>query len=169
MAESKVTKVLFVCLGNICRSPAAQAVFEEMAKRQHLAEAFHVDSAGLLDYHEGELPDPRMRRVASKRGYCLSHRSRPVTVEDLQGYDYVIAMDGEILQALQAFAREKGLTNYLRRIYLFLDFAGPTHAGQDVPDPYWSEEKGFEEVLDLIEIGCRQMLKRLAEDGRTAT
>lgn len=166
MAETKITKILFVCLGNICRSPAAHAVFEDMAKRCSSAEAFYVDSAGLLDYHEGELPDPRMRRVASKHGYCLTHRSRPVTIEDMKSFDYIVAMDRAILEALQTFAREKGVENSLRRIHLFLDFAGPTYAGQDVPDPYWSDEKGFEEVLALIELGCRGMLQALSKDER---
>lgn len=169
MVETKDTKILFVCLGNICRSPAAQAVFEEMAKRCGSAETFHVDSAGLLDYHEGEFPDPRMRKVAREHGYCLTHRSRPITIEDMRNFDYIVAMDREILQALRTIAREKGVENSLRRIYLFLDFAGPTYAGQDVPDPYWSDEKGFEKVLALIEVGCRAMLQTLSKDDKIAS
>jgi protein-tyrosine phosphatase len=161
LRENGRTKILFVCLGNICRSPAAHAIFEALAKREGASDRIYVDSAGILDYHEGELPDRRMQKAAAKRGYQLDHRSRPVTTKDFHDFDLIIAMDREVQQSLQSIARERGLAHAISRIHLFLDFAGEEYQGKDVPDPYWSDDKGFEQVLDLVELGCKALLSKL--------
>ncbi len=156
-------RILFVCLGNICRSPAAHAVLEKLLKDSRCQQAVTVDSAGLLDYHEGELPDKRMQRVAQKRGYELSHRARQIRAKDFQDFDLIIAMDREVLESVQRLAASSKLDASRAKISLFLDF-WEDKKGQDVPDPYWSGEEGFDHVLDLIEGGCRAILNKLVNN-----
>lgn len=164
MSKSTKVRILFVCLGNICRSPAAHGVFEHMLRQRGLTQQFTVDSAGLLDYHEGELPDPRMRAAAEKRGYRLHHRARPVVAEDFEAFDRIIAMDREVLSSLHRLARKWANNGHDHaKISLFLDAVEGDLQGADVPDPYWSDAQGFEKVLDLIELGCRSLLEELVE------
>lgn len=149
-------RILFICLGNICRSVAAEEVFRTKAAAAGLAAEYEVDSAGLIDYHEGELADARMRSHARRRGYELTHRSRPVTPEDFGRFDLVVAMDDDNVRRLSrlapdgaARARIVRMTDYLRR--LEADF---------VPDPYYGGPEDFEHVLDLLEDASDGLLEQ---------
>lgn len=149
-----MVNVLFVCLGNICRSPAAEAVFRSLVEREGLADRIACDSAGTGSWHVGKAPDARMRAAAKRRGYDLdSLRGRQVTVRDFERFDYVLGMDGENLANLSILC-PKGCEARLGRL---LDFA-PEVGRRDVPDPYYGGADGFERVLDLVEAGARGLL-----------
>jgi protein-tyrosine phosphatase len=157
-------KILFVCLGNICRSPTAEAVFRAVAAREAPELAVEVDSAGTAGYHIGEPPDIRMRKAASRRGYDMSpFRARIVEPRDFERFDLILAMDRENLTTLQnrapAYSRE--------RVRLFLEFA-PDATVTEVPDPYYGGPNGFEEVLDLVEAATRGLLQHLRQRSRAA-
>lgn len=152
-----MVKVLFVCMGNICRSPTAQGVFESLVQREGLAQQVAIDSAGTHAYHVGEPPDARAQQAAKRRGVDLStQRARKVREEDFFEYDYVLAMDRDNYAAL----REICHPDYEERLRLFLEFA--PHLGEkDVPDPYYGGAQGFERVLDLIEAASAGLLAEL--------
>lgn len=157
-------KILFVCLGNICRSPTAEGVLRTLAAREAPELSLEVDSAGTAGYHIGEPPDPRMRHAAARRGYDLSGlRARVVEPRDFECFDLILAMDQDNLQVLKrrAPAQAHG------RLRLFLDFA-PESATAEVPDPYYGGAKGFEEVLDLVESATRGLLAYLRAQLRAA-
>ncbi len=139
-------RVLFVCLGNICRSPSAEAVFNGYLKNNDI-DGFEVDSAGISDWHRGEPADQRMQIHAKKRGYELTSVSRPVVPEDFDKFDYIIAMDRENLRDLKQLAPRAG---HLKKIYLMTDFS-KNYDYNGVPDPYYGGDEGFELVLDLLE------------------
>jgi protein-tyrosine phosphatase len=150
-------KILFVCLGNICRSPTAEAVLRGIAAREAPELAVTVDSAGTANYHPGSPPDRRSQAAARKRAYDLSGlRARQVRAEDFVDFDLILAMDRSNLQELLRLeppaARGK--------IQLFLDHA-PEQPTREVPDPYYGGSHGFEDVLDLIEAASRGLLRRL--------
>ncbi len=152
------TGVLFVCLGNICRSPTAEAVFRrKLAELPQLEALLKVDSAGTAAYHVGNPPDRRSTAVAARRGYDLSSlRARAVTPDDFDQYDYVLAMDQQNLFNLQAVCPSR----FDGHLSLFLDFAGKGNA--EVPDPYYtSGDSGFEEVLDLVEAASDGLIAHL--------
>lgn len=152
------TGILFVCLGNICRSPTAEGVFRrKLAEKPQLKALLEVDSAGTAAYHVGEPPDRRSAAVAARRGYDLSVlRARAVMAEDFEKYDYVLAMDQQNLFNLQAVCPPQ----FNGHLSLFLDFAGKQ--GAEVPDPYYtSGDRGFEEVLDLVEAASDGLLAHL--------
>jgi len=150
------TSVLFVCMGNICRSPAAEAVFRYHVQESGYASLFHVDSAGTIGYHTGSPPDSRMRQAAGRRGYRLDSVARQVTPADLEIFDLVIAMDHDNLAALRALAPEAGDSVRLLGSFLIPE-AGPADI-PPVPDPYYGGKEGFEKVLDMIESACPAML-----------
>lgn len=147
-------KILFVCMGNICRSPAAEEIFRQKAAESGLGDFYEVDSAGTYSGHAGELPDPRMREAAARRGYRLSHRARPVLDEDFGRFDMLIAMDDLNCDSLErlAFTLEDKV-----KIYRMADF-GPRTGFDHVPDPYHEGRDGFELVLDLLENACSGLL-----------
>ena len=150
------TKVLFVCMGNICRSPTAEGVARALAERAGLADRFEFDSAGTHDYHIGKAPDRRSQQAAAMRGYDLSTlRARQVSVADFQRFDLVLAMDDDNL----ALLRRACPPELRHRLGLFLDYA-PELGRREVPDPYYGGENGFQEVLDLIEAAARGLLAR---------
>jgi protein-tyrosine phosphatase len=156
------TAVLFVCTGNICRSPTAHGIFEALVEREGLAHLFEVESAGTTAYHVGEAPDPRSQKHAKKRGYDLSHiRARQVQPSDFEDFDYVLAMDGGHLSALLRQAPDSRRAE----VGLFLDHH-PRPPTRDVPDPYYGGSGGFEEVLDLVEGGAEGFLEHLRKVGR---
>lgn len=153
-----MTRVLFVCMGNICRSPTAEAVVREFARRE-AGLALEVDSAGTHGYHTGDAPDERSIVAARRRGFDLATlRARVVEAADFERFDLVLAMDDAVLQRL----RELAPPRHAERVRLFLDFA-PGLGRRDVPDPYYGSAAGFEEVLDLVEEGARGLLAVLAK------
>jgi protein-tyrosine phosphatase len=147
-------KVLFVCLGNICRSPTAEGVFRYLVKEAGMDKYIHIDSAGTANWHTGRAPDPRTISAAKKRNVDLSVlRARAVTAEDFEEFDYILAMDDANLNDLK---NTKPVT-YQGHLSLFLDFA--THKNhRHVPDPYHGGAEGFELVLDLIEDAAAGLL-----------
>lgn len=152
-----VTKVLFVCLGNICRSPTAHGVLAQKVAQRGLSKRIQVDSAGTSDWHIGSLPDKRTRQVALQRGYDLSdQRGRQVIREDFAVFDYILAMDKQNLNHLQRLA-PAGFSGHLG---LFLDFL-PQQPLREIPDPYHGGPEGFIQVLDLVEAGCDALIEKL--------
>ena len=159
-SEPKVLNVLFVCLGNICRSPTAEAVFADRVNAAGLGKRFRIDSAGTLSAHAGEMADARMRKHAHARGYDLQSRSRKVTDEDFINFDTIIAMDLQNMQDLKDRAPDQVAS---RKISLFLDAAPHLHV-REVPDPYYGGSAGFENVLDLIEAASDALLQKLTDE-----
>jgi len=157
-------RILFVCLGNICRSPTAEVVFRAVASREAPDIVLEVDSAGTAGYHAGEQPDRRTRQAAARRGYDLSAlRARVVEPRDFEYFDLILAMDRENLRALQRRAPEQAR----ERLRLFLEFA-PDAGISEVPDPYYGGPNGFEDVLDLIEAASRGLIEHLRRQSRAA-
>lgn len=152
-------RVLFVCLGNICRSPAAEGIFRSMVEEKGMAKRFEIDSAGLYGGHAGELPDRRMRVHAFQRGYNLTHHSRPVKMSDFEDFDLIVAMDDSNFQRLCNFAPT---LEDERKVVRMIDFVKGFPQYDCVPDPYYEGSEGFELVLDLLEDGCRNMLDNMA-------
>ncbi|MCI5875539.1 MAG: low molecular weight protein-tyrosine-phosphatase [Prevotella sp.] len=148
--------MLFVCLGNICRSPAAQAVMEQMAERAGLADQITVDSAGVGDWHVGQLPDARMRRHGARRGYAVDHRARRFVPADFDRFDYIIVMDEGNYRAISAQARDDADRAKIVRMSSYLPADGRYDS---VPDPYYGDGSDFELALDLIESACGRMLQ----------
>lgn len=155
MNSSKTVKVLFVCLGNICRSPTAEGVFTKLVRDEGLAERIDIDSAGTAAWHVGKAPDGRAQEAARRRGVELGHlRGRQVTRGDFEYFDYVLAMDGENYANLAALAP----SGEVHKLSKFLAFA-PRRVEQDVPDPYYGGDSGFDHVLDLVEDAARGLLE----------
>ena len=149
--------ILFVCLGNICRSCTSEEIFRTLARRAGLDSRYEVDSAGIIDYHEGELPDARMRQTALRHGYRLTHRSRPIRPADFERFDLIIGMDDRNCDKLRRLApTEEGkqkvaaMASYLRH---------HPEAGF-IPDPYYGTEADFELVVELLEDACEGLLEK---------
>jgi protein-tyrosine phosphatase len=158
-ADGRKTKVLFVCLGNICRSPTAEGVFRQLVKEADLADRIEVDSAGTGDYHIGERPDPRACWAASRRGYDLTPlRARQVGRHDFYEFDYVLAMDEQNMRALQQLAPPE----HAHKLKMFTDFCSSGDCG--IPDPYAGGPQSFEDVLDLVEDSAQGLLRRLRSE-----
>lgn len=153
-------KVLFVCLGNICRSPTAQGVFQSRVDQAGLKEHFFVDSAGTAGWHEGKAPDPRTQKHALSRSYDLSRiQGRQVVFSDFEAFDHIIAMDKANLENLQAMCPEE----FQHKLKLFLDFSDCPES--EVPDPYFGGTAGFSHVLDLAESASEGLLNALTEEA----
>ncbi len=154
-------KILFVCLGNICRSPSAEAVMNAKIQEHGLQDKYVVDSAGIAAYHEGEQADHRMRQHAARRNYKLTSISRPVNSDnDFEEFDYIIGMDDQNLSDLESMttydiAKSKisKMTDYCERF-----------VHDSVPDPYYGGATGFELVLDLLEDACEGLIKKLENE-----
>jgi protein-tyrosine phosphatase len=158
MANNKI-RILFVCMGNICRSPTAEAVFRHYVEQEGCAEQILIDSAGTHDYHIGDAPDARTQRVAKQRGYDMSKlRGRQVEAGDFKRFDYVLAMDEANLAILQRL-RPGDAHSHLG---LFLEFA-QCHAEREVPDPYYGGTDGFERVLDMVEDAAAGLLQHIRQ------
>jgi protein-tyrosine phosphatase len=163
MIEDGKYSVLFVCLGNICRSPAAQAVMQHMVDERGLNDRFYIDSAGTGGWHIGDLPDKRMRVHARPRGYELTHRARKVQPGDFEDFDLIVGMDANNVDDLRYLAatieqqdKVVMMGDYIRRF--------PHH--DYVPDPYYEGSEGFELVLDLLEDACDNLLDRILEQNK---
>jgi protein-tyrosine phosphatase len=154
-------RLLFVCSGNICRSPLAEAVFRHLAEERGLGSRFELDSAGMHGYHEGERADPRARRVGRRHGVEVTSIAREIEDSDLDRFDLVVAMDRGHLRQLTAMAgpARRG------KLVLMRDFEGGS-TGRDVPDPYYSDESAFEEVYAILDAACRGLLEQLERDAR---
>jgi len=154
----KKIKVLFCCMGNICRSPTAHGVFDLLVSEENLSHLIEVDSAGTHAYHVGNSPDPRSQDTALNRGVDLSHlRARQAVPEDFERFEYVIAMDQENYDNLSFIAPAGGHS----RLFLMMDFA--RGFSRNVPDPYYGGDRGFEKVFDMIEKACKGLLKDIQE------
>ena len=158
MNNNNITNILFVCLGNICRSAAANGIMESIISREALDSSIKVDSAGTYGGHRGELPDARMRSAAAARGYNLTHRSRRITEEDFYKFDYIIVMDDMNYESVSRLAPER---KYLDKVYRFVEFCTSHPQWSYVPDPYYEGREGFELVLDLLEDGCEGVLQHI--------
>jgi protein-tyrosine phosphatase len=156
------TRVLFVCLGNICRSPTAEVVFRAAAAKAGLASRVEIDSAGTGDWHVGDAPDPRAIVHAARRGYDLRPlRARQFSIVDFGRFDWILAMDRSVLDELEAACPSA----FAGHLGLFLDVA-PEIGERDVPDPYARGPEGFERVLDLVESASDALARRIAASPR---
>ncbi len=160
----KKISVVFVCMGNICRSPTAEVVFRQYVERAGLENQIVIDSAGTHDYHIGALPDSRTQRAAQQRGFDMTDlRGRQVQAEDFSRFDYVLAMDKANLSILNQLMPQGSTT----QAQLFLEFAHH-HVEREVPDPYYGGEDGFERVLDMVEDAAAGLLQYIRETHRLA-
>ena len=149
-------RVLFVCLGNICRSPTAEGVFRKVVQSQELDAFFHIDSAGTANWHEGNTPDSRAQQAAKRRGFDISSlRGRQIGDQDFDQFDYVIGMDHSNREDLLAIAGP----SRQHKVHLLLSFSGQTDA--EVPDPYYGGEQGFNQVIDQIEQASIDLLSEI--------
>jgi protein-tyrosine phosphatase len=155
--DSNQTSLLFVCLGNICRSPLAEGIFLQLVQEAGLADRFEIDSAGTGAWHVGERPDARAAMVASRHGVELDSRARQITNEDLARFDYVIAMDRENLLNIERLADS---SDSEAEIHLLRDYDEGAE-GDDVPDPYYGGASGFETVYEMVHRSCQNLLDRL--------
>lgn len=157
-------RVLFVCMGNICRSPTAEGVFKHFIRKQRLEARFEVDSAGTHGYHVGEAPDPRTQRAAESRGYDLSSvRARKVAPQDLVYFDLVLAMDKHNVESLMNICPPE----HRKKIKLFMDYAR-NFDDDEVPDPYYGLGHGFDLVIDMVEDASQGLIAELTKE-ETAT
>ncbi len=159
--DDKKKKILFVCMGNICRSPLADTIMHKFVDEKGLSDKYEIDSAGILDYHEGELADYRMRCHASFRGYEITHRSRPVSRQDFEYFDFVYAMDEQNVRDLQYVAQTDEQKQKIHRLVEYCpDFNRPT-----IPDPYYGGDSGFKLVIDMLEVACANLLLDLEKNS----
>lgn len=150
-------KILFVCLGNICRSPAAEGILKDRLQKAGLTENVEVDSAGTYGGHAGDLPDNRMRAHAARRGYALTHRSRQIVADDFEKFDLILGMDDSNISILQRLAPDPESLAKIRRTTDFCRKLPYDH----IPDPYYSGSDGFELVLDILEDACNGLVEEL--------
>lgn len=155
-------RVLFVCLGNICRSPGAEAVLSKMALGRGYHTPLEVDSAGIGGWHAGEPADPRMQKHAAKRGYSLTSTARKFNpAADFDRFDLIIGMDDDNIRALKSMARNDEERKKIRKMTDFRQL----YNYSEVPDPYYGGDDGFELVLDLLEDACEGLLRELETEG----
>jgi len=167
LGDMDKTKIMFVCTGNICRSPLAQAVFEHHARLRGLEDRFVVESSGLQSFHVGEQADNRMRSVAREHGVRLDHLARQVQPRDLRDYDFVLAMDRGHLQELRRMTGgEPELTDKVR---LFGEFDPAAEKATEVPDPYYGGIDGFEQVFEIVDRTARNLMEQLVEADSSVT
>ena len=160
MTEKKTVSVLFVCMGNICRSPTAEGVFTKLVHDSGLAERLLIDSAGTHDYHVGKPPDDRAQRAALGRGVDISRlRARQVSRDDFEEFDHILAMDRDNLNGLLYLCPAQ----HQRKVRLFLEYA-PNWTEREVPDPYFGGAQGFERVLSMVEDAARGLLVQIRSE-----
>lgn len=152
-------RVLFVCMGNICRSPTAEAVMKQLVRDAELADKIYVESAGTHGYHIGNPPDARSREAGERRGYIFDSFARKVSRSDFEEFDYILAMDEENLAGLRSIAPRQGRAE----VSLLLSHCASADC-TEVPDPYYGGSRGFERVLDLVEAACADLLEKIRRD-----
>lgn len=157
MNQPDPVSILFVCLGNICRSPSGENVLRHLVEKEGLAQHFRIDSAGTINYHTGNPPDSRITTAAQKRGIAMKGQARQVMPEDFSGFDLVVAMDSSNYRDLVAVSEQ--CPEISAKLVMFCDFC-EVHDATEVPDPYYGGDDGFETVLDLLDDGCSNILKR---------
>jgi len=154
-------KVLFICLGNICRSPSAEAVMKKLIKDQNMENLIEVDSAGTINYHEGETSDKRMQKHAERRGYKLDHLAKGFKREtDFSSSDYIVTMDNNNYYEIKSMDSKD---RYTDKIFKMSEFSVNINF-EEVPDPYYGGDKGFEIVLDILEDACKGLLEKIKND-----
>ncbi|TVP55964.1 MAG: low molecular weight phosphotyrosine protein phosphatase [Gemmatimonadales bacterium] len=156
--------VLFVCLGNICRSPLAEGVFEHLAGDAGLQDELRIDSAGTGSWHIGDPPDPRSIEVAQRHGVELKSRGRQVSASDFREFDLILAMDRSNLQELQQIRDELTEDEATAELRLFREFDPEAHGDLEVPDPYFGGPGGFDTVYAMVLRGCRELLTEFERD-----
>ncbi|CAN4106585.1 unnamed protein product [Withania somnifera] len=169
-SSTKPFAVLFVCLGNICRSPAAEGVFTDLVKKRGLDSKFKIDSAGTINYHEGDEADPRMRAAAKRRGIAITSISRPIRPSDFKDFDLILAMDennkADILGALERWIHREPLpADAAEKVRLMCSYC-KKYDESEVPDPYYGGAQGFEKVLDLLEDACDSLLESIVTENK---
>ena len=162
MKESLKYNLLFVCLGNICRSPAAQGVMQRLVDERGLSDRFYIDSAGMGGWHVGDLPDKRMRVHARQRGYELTHRARKVRFSDFDDFDLIVGMDASNVDELCSMA---ATIEQQDKVVMMGDYIRQFPHYDYVPDPYYEGSEGFELVLDLLEDACENLLNGIIEQN----
>lgn len=153
-------RILFVCMGNICRSPAGEAVLKHMIGSNPLAERLEIDSAGTIDFHTGKRADPRMRAAAAARKIEITSRARQVDRSDFDTFDLILAMDDDNLRDLENI---KGRDQTRAQLKRFCEYCSE-HEDEEVPDPYYGGDAGFEHVLDLLDDGCSALVAELEKE-----
>ncbi len=154
-------KVIFVCMGNICRSPTGEGIFNKLLVEQGLSEQFEVDSAGTIGYHQGEPADSRMRHHAKARGYTLTSLARKFNPQkDFEKFDYILAMDRANYETLLDWDQEG---KYKNKVHMMTDFGQKIQASE-VPDPYYGGGDGFERVIDIVEDSCHGLLEHIKKE-----
>ena len=159
MTSNNIQRILFVCLGNICRSCTAEEIMRTILHREGLDKVIEVDSAGLISYHQGEQADPRMRAHASRRGYHITHLSRPVRMTDFEEFDLIIGMDDSNIGGLHDLAPSIEAENKIHRMTEYCTRMVTDH----VPDPYYGGAQGFENVIDILEDACEGLLQQVCK------
>lgn len=160
-AHRKPFRVLFICMGNICRSPAAEIVFRKLVEDAGLAGEIHIDSAGTIGYHAGKGPDPRMAATLKSRGYTIAGRSRQVRPDDLEDFDLLLVADTENLADVRRLDPAGARHGKIR---LLVEYCRSSRASH-VPDPYYGGQRGFDEVVELVEDACTGLLEELRTSG----
>ena len=154
-------KILFVCMGNICRSPAAETIMTSLIKKDNLENSLVVDSAGTIDYHTGESADPRMRKQAALRNYDIVHRARAFNPKtDFDKFDYIITMDNHNYEAISVWDQDK---KYRDKIFKMTTFSSKYNI-DEVPDPYYHGTEGFDYVLNILEDACSGLLSKVKNE-----
>ncbi len=152
-------KILFVCLGNICRSPMAETIMKDLVEKAGLTDQFYIDSAGIIGYHAGESADPRMRSFAFQKGYHITSISRPVKEDDFREFDMIIGMDEKNMEDL----REKAPYDSTAELHQMTEFCTSHPDDFYVPDPYYGGAAGFTHVIELLEDACAGLLAAITE------
>lgn len=152
-------RILFICLGNICRSPMAETIMQRIVDEKGLTQDFEIDSAGLISYHEGEQADPRMRSHASRHGYRITHLSRPIRTSDFRHFDLIIGMDDANIDRLRRLSPDLETDAKIHQISEYFINVQADH----VPDPYYGGSQGFEHVIEMLEDACRGLLQWIVD------
>ncbi|XP_030504338.2 uncharacterized protein LOC115719429 isoform X2 [Cannabis sativa] len=168
--DTKPFSVLFVCLGNICRSPAAEGVFTDLVKKRGLESKFKIDSAGTINYHEGSQADPRMRGTAKSRGIRITSLSRPIRPSDFVDFDLILAMDNQnkddIIEAFNRWKFKDPLPEDAHNKVKLMCSYCKRHDETEVPDPYYGGQEGFDKVLDILEDACESLLDSILAENK---